>query len=77
MKVLFRYQYVLEVIKNNVTPLVKGATVAQRTLQEEEKIKDYKALYLIHQCVDVENFEKVGDCTSLKETWEILDESYA
>lgn len=26
--------------------------------------KDYKALFLIHQCVDLENFEKVGDVDS-------------
>lgn len=54
-------------IKNCVNPLVEGAMVAQRTMHKEEKTKDFKALYLINQCVDVDNFEKVSDCTSSKQ----------
>lgn len=59
--VYFGYKYVLDVIKNGINPLVKGATDAQRTTHKKEKINDLKALYLIHQCVDDDNFEKVGD----------------
>lgn len=58
-----------------VNPLVDGVTVAQRTVHWKEKTKDFKAFYLIHQCVDVVNIEKVGDCTYLKEAWEILEKS--
>lgn len=54
MKVLFGNQDVLEVIKNGVNPFVEGATTAQRTVHKEEKMKDFKALYLIHQCADVD-----------------------
>lgn len=43
MKMLFGYQDVLEVIKND-TPIIQNAN---------------KALFLIHQCVDGYNFEKV------------------
>lgn len=34
-------------------------------------------LYMIHQCVDAAHFEMVGDCTTSKKTWEILEKSYA
>lgn len=58
MKVLFGYQDVLEVIKDGVTSLVEAATDAQKAAFKEEKKKDYKALFLIHSCVDGDNFEK-------------------
>ena len=67
MKVLFSYQDILEVIKNGVTPLLTDATDAQQASHKEEKKKDFKALFFIHQCVDGDNFEKVGDCESSKQ----------
>lgn len=36
MKVLFGYQDVLKVIKNDVNPLVEGATDAQQASYKEE-----------------------------------------
>lgn len=67
MKVLFGYQNILEVIKNMVSPLVEGTTTAQQATHKEEKKKYFKALFLIHKCVDGDNFEKVGDCESSKQ----------
>jgi hypothetical protein len=40
------------------------------------KKKDFKALFIIHQCVDADNFEKVGDCETSKEAWDILSQSF-
>lgn len=40
------------------------------------KKKYHNALFLIHQCVDPDNFEKVGDIDSAKETWNILEKSF-
>lgn len=71
MKLLFDYQDVLEVIKNGVTPLVTGVTDAQQATHKKEKKKDLKTLFLIHQCVNGDNFEKIGDCESSKQLWEI------
>ena len=69
MKVLFGYQEVLEVVNDGVTPLIAEATTAQQaTFKEEKKKKIYKALFLIHSYVDNDNFEKVGDCDSTKQT---------
>lgn len=76
IKVLFGYQDVLEVIKNGVNHLVVGAMDAQQVTHKEEKNKDFKALFLIHQCVDGDNFEKVGDRESSKQAWEILENAY-
>lgn len=39
-------------------------------------MEDYNALYLIHQCVDVYNFEKVGDYEYSKQARKILEKSY-
>ncbi|XP_050876427.1 uncharacterized protein LOC127080138 [Lathyrus oleraceus] len=76
MRVLFGYQEVLEIIVNGVTQLGAEATDIQRDTHEKEKKKDYKALFLIHSCVDNDNFEKVGDCESAKQAWEILEKAY-
>lgn len=40
------------------------------------KKKDCKALFLIHQCVNDANFEKIANATTLKEAWDILIKSY-
>lgn len=74
--VLFDYQDVLEVIKNGVATLVEGATDPHRSKHKEEETKDFKALFFIHKCVDMDNFEKVGDCKSLNQAWEILEKAY-
>ncbi|XP_073221582.1 uncharacterized protein [Cicer arietinum] len=77
MKVLFGYQDVLDMITDGITPLGKEATTAQEAKFKEDKKKDYKALFLIHSCVDSDNFEKVGDCDSAKTAWGILEKAYA
>lgn len=56
-------------IKNEITTLVEGAIDAQQSKHKEEKMKNYKAMFLVHQCVDANNFEKVSDCESLKQAW--------
>ncbi|XP_073221577.1 uncharacterized protein [Cicer arietinum] len=77
MKVLFGYQDVLDMITDGITPLGKEATAAQQAKFKEDKKKDYKAIFLIHSCVDSDNFEKVGDCDSTKTAWGILEKAYA
>lgn len=55
-EVLFDYQDVYDVIKNGMNPLVEGDTLEQRVSNKEEKKKDYKTLFLIHQYVNADNF---------------------
>lgn len=38
--------------------------------------KDYKAIFIIHRCVDPNNFEKVRDFESSKEAWNILEKLF-
>ena len=64
-------------IKNGITTLVEGAIKAQQSKHKKEKTKNYKVIFLVHQCVDVNNFEKVSDCESSKQAWEILEKTYA
>lgn len=71
MNVLFDYGDVLEVIKNEVSPFLEGATTAQSSAHKQETVKYFKLLYLIHRCVDVDNLEKVGGCTSSKKSWKV------
>ncbi|XP_045802838.1 uncharacterized protein LOC123896506 [Trifolium pratense] len=77
MKVLFNYQDVMDQVTNGVDPLTEGATENQRTQHKELKKKDFKALFIIHQSVSPDIFEKVGDCESAKQAWDILAAAYA
>ena len=76
MKVLFGFQEVLEVVTKGIEELATNATKAQRKTYLEDKKKDRKALYFIHQNVDGAIFEKIVGTTSLKEAWYMLEKSY-
>lgn len=77
MKVLFGFQDVLEVVNSGVEELAAEATEAQRAAHKELKKKDYKALFLIHQCVNSSIFERVSEATSSKEAWDNLSRAFA
>lgn len=59
-------------MKNEVTKISDYATNDQNNAHKNDqnnahnelKNKDYKALFIIHQCVNPNNFEKVGDIES-------------
>ncbi|KAK2410740.1 hypothetical protein P8452_71582 [Trifolium repens] len=72
MKVIFEFQEVQEVVENGVNPLAENATEAQRTEHRALKKKDFKAMFFIHQCVDLINFQKIENATSSKECWIFL-----
>lgn len=74
MNMLFYYQDVLELIKNEVTPLVEGTTDTQQSKHKEDKMRDFKVLFFIHQCVDANNFKKVDNCESSKKNVENVGE---
>ncbi|XP_019450575.1 PREDICTED: uncharacterized protein LOC109352850 [Lupinus angustifolius] len=67
MKVLFRYQEVIEVVQDGVLSLD----------QSETQKKDNKALFLIHQCVDDVHFKKIQNAMTAKKAWDILVTSHA
>ncbi|WVZ02998.1 hypothetical protein V8G54_023804 [Vigna mungo] len=69
MRVLFRYQDMNEVVEGEVQELPTGAADKRKV---EERKKDDKALFLIHQCVDDAHFEKIQHAKTAREAWSIL-----
>ena len=76
IKVVSCYQDLWDLVKEDVAMFAEAATDQEKVAHKELKKKDYKALFIIHQCVDANNFEKVSDAESAKETWEILEKSF-
>ncbi|GAU51473.1 hypothetical protein TSUD_95880 [Trifolium subterraneum] len=76
MKVIFRFQDVLEIVSDGVEDLAAEANEAQRTLHREQKKKDGKGLFIIHQCVDSNIFEKIIEEETAKGAWDTLKKIY-
>ncbi|GAU41499.1 hypothetical protein TSUD_13810 [Trifolium subterraneum] len=77
MKVIFGYQEVQEVIETGITPIAANTTEAEQTAHRTLKKKDFKAMFFIHQCVDLVNFQKIENATSAKECWDILEKGHS
>ena len=77
MKVVFRYQGVLDVIRSGVTPLDASLTETARATHREQLKKDDKAIYFLHQCVDSNVLEKIIEYEMAKEAWYVLATTYA
>lgn len=56
-----------------MTPIGEDVIDEQKVAHKDLKKKDYKALFIIHQRVDLDNFENFGDVESSKEAWDILE----
>ncbi|MCI03523.1 hypothetical protein A2U01_0024563, partial [Trifolium medium] len=61
MKVVFGYQDVMDQVSNGVEPILDTATEAEKLVHKEIKKKDFKALFIIHQSVSADIFEKMED----------------
>ncbi|XP_019438983.1 PREDICTED: uncharacterized protein LOC109344687 [Lupinus angustifolius] len=77
MKAIFGFQECLDVVQEGVQPIEDNSTEAQKLEFRDAKKGDCKAIFLIHQCVDRPNFEKISTASSSKEAWEILDKCYS
>ncbi|GAU30894.1 hypothetical protein TSUD_381070 [Trifolium subterraneum] len=77
MKVIFGFQEVQEVIEAEITPIAVNATEAEQTAHRALKKKDFKAMFFIHQCVDLVNFQKIENATSAKECWDTLEKGHS
>ncbi|KAK2431203.1 hypothetical protein QL285_029460 [Trifolium repens] len=73
MKVIFGFQEVQEVVETDVCELANDATEVQRNAHRALKKNDFKAMFFIHQYVDLVNFQKIENATSAKECWDILE----
>ncbi|XP_050878661.1 uncharacterized protein LOC127082466 [Lathyrus oleraceus] len=76
MKRVFYYQYIWDLVKNEVTPIGENVIDEQKVAHKYLKKRDYKALFIIYQCVYLDNFEKFGDLDSTKEVCDILEKSF-
>lgn len=63
MRVLFDAQYDLDLVNDDYGMVAADAIEAQRNTYKELRKKDQKTLFYIHQCVDVDEFEKIVDLT--------------
>ena len=61
MRVLFGAQDVLELVIDVYIPVAEDATEDEKEAQRNKRKRDQKALFYIHQCVDVNVFEKIVD----------------
>ncbi|GAU24898.1 hypothetical protein TSUD_116230 [Trifolium subterraneum] len=76
MKVVFGFQDVWDLVSSGVEPITESSSDVQKATFKEQKKRDYKALFIIHQCVSPDNFERVGDAQSSKEAWDNLEKAY-
>ena len=58
MKVIFIFQDV-EILNDGASELETNATKIQKTAHKDQRKKDGKTLFLIHECVDSDVFEKI------------------
>lgn len=77
VRVLFRFQDVLGIVKKGVPTLEANATDQQKQAHRKNIKRDGKALFLLHQGVDAVNFEKISSLDSAKEAWDALENAYA
>jgi F0F1-type ATP synthase alpha subunit len=76
MKVIFRFQDVLELVNNGVPALPTNPNDEQTAAHKESQKKDGRALFIIHQCLEPDIFDKVLQCESAKEAGDTLARNY-
>ncbi|RDX85679.1 hypothetical protein CR513_33095, partial [Mucuna pruriens] len=60
ISIIFGFQEVLEIKKNDIQEVEVGGIEVQMAIYNDSKKKDCKPLFLIYQCVDSANFEKIA-----------------
>src|ERR1043165_8617724 len=63
-------------LNNGVSELEANAMYAQKPAHKHQRKKDGKALFLIHQCVNSDVFEKIIEEESAKDAWDKLKKLY-
>jgi hypothetical protein len=77
MKVIFGFQEVQEAVETTIEALPANTTDAHQQAHRALKKKDFKAMFFIHQCVDLTNFQNIENASSAKECWDILQRCHA
>lgn len=72
MCVFFGAQDVLDLFNDGYVVVAANAIEAQRNMYRELRKKDQKALFYIHQCVDVNGFKSIIYSMTENALWDIL-----
>lgn len=72
MNVIFIFQDVDEIVQQGISPLKANTSDEQNDAHKEQMKKYGKVLFLIHQCVYPNIFEKIIEEEYAKGTWEKL-----
>jgi len=70
------FQDVMDIMENGYPESGENAIDAQKATHKENKRKDCKAMFLLHQCVNIAHFEKIAAAKTAKQAWEILEKCY-
>nr|KYP35974.1 hypothetical protein KK1_042956 [Cajanus cajan] len=73
IRVIMRYQGVWNFIEQSYEHVETSGTEAQKGANRENEKKDCKALFILHQSVDVANFERISKAETSNEAWDILE----
>ena len=81
MKVLFRGQYVQDIVQHGYAELAdmtayNNLTQAEKYVLREERKKDGKALFFIHQAMHESILPIIVAKTNAKEAWDTLETTY-
>ena len=76
MKIVFCCQDLWNLVKEGLESLEENATEEKEVAHKELKKKNYKTLFIIHQCLSPDNFKKDSEVEFVKEAWEILENSF-
>jgi len=68
IKVILGYQDVAESVEEGFPALGKALTDEKKATYKEDKKKDCKAMFLIHQCIDEAHFEKMAGAATSRES---------
>lgn len=77
MKIVFRFQDVAEIVNDGVPVLEENVNDVQQDRHKEERKKDGKWMFLIHQCVDPNVFKKIIEEETTKGVWDKLKILYS
>lgn len=69
---LFGFQEVLEDIEKGYDEFGANPIDVQKTTDKDNKKKDWKTTFILHQCLDTTIFYKISETKSAKEAWDIL-----
>ena len=76
MKALFRGQDVWEIVQHDYMRAYNNLTQAKKDVFREQRKKDGKAMFYIHQAMHESILSRVGPKTNAKQAWDTLEIAY-